>query len=975
MKRSPSLALCVALVAAMAATVGAPMTAIAAEPRTEVFDAAIPAGIHRVSRDWETNVVDFDRDGILDLIYGGHMERPLELLLGNGTSGFAPSPTARFPPMDRHSCAWNDVNADGLTDGFCSMGADFGNGVKSNELWVQQPDGTVLDLAPEYRVSDPYGRSRAATFIDVNHDGLPDLYSGTLYKRGDGLPSPNRLYINTGTGFRDAPEYGLNLDVNSLCAQAADFDGDGWEDLLTCSGAPRLYRNNAGRSFTRVASVAPKPASIGPAAARLADLNGDGHRDLIWVGKDQAFVQTQTPSHTFAPAVVVASLSTGYGVATGDFNGDSLVDIYIVQRADDSSIFNQPDILLLQRAGGGYDRATIPQAAYGAGGYVTALDYDRDGGTDFVVMNGDAKLAGRLQLLTAKRCTILGTEDADTLVGTEEADVICGFGGDDSITGLGGNDTIAGGLGNDIIDAGGGNDIVLGGDGTDLIDGGADNDHIVGGPGADTELGGPGADTHDQGNQADGGDTIGDAVSGPGDAVYYSGRFDPVAVSIGAGTADDGALGEGDDVGASVTRVFGGAGADVLAGGPLADYLDGGPGGDQLFGGEGNDTLRGGGNQRPGEPPTKPDGTDNLDQDVEDGGPGDDTFDQGWIADGSDSFIGGDGTDALDYSLRVTPTAELTSDDGLFNDGRADERDEPQSMEVALRVPVVMPAAVAMEPHEATPVGTPVTFAALVTDPDDMPMPNVPVTFRITGANAALSWAAVTGQDGIARYTYAGKYGGDDSVLAEPYANARSVNVVAPKPGATVQHHWIAPDPTINARPTVSDAGFSPAIVTGTSQPVGVEWHNTGTTDHGVRDKALLGANATPLFSSGPLVAGGKWAHVFMLAGRFVYVDSLVPTNTGSVAVPFLLDRRSGTRTTRFVLTLAQGTPPAGVRFDVQVTRPKTSTWANLATSATGSTFGFTPDKGAGTYKFRVRVHTTTNRVSGWSPINTINVT
>ena len=64
--------------------------------------------------------------------------------------------------------------------------------------------------------------------------------------------------------------------------------------------------------------------------------------------------------------------------------------------------------------------------------------------------------------------------------------------------------------------------------------------------------------------------------------------------------ADDGEAGEGDAVDASVERILGGTGNDVLTGTPGADELvgnrgddtiDGGGGPDVLDGGPGNDTL------------------------------------------------------------------------------------------------------------------------------------------------------------------------------------------------------------------------------------------------------------------------------------------------------------------------------------------------------------------------------------------------
>ena len=94
------------------------------------------------------------------------------------------------------------------------------------------------------------------------------------------------------------------------------------------------------------------------------------------------------------------------------------------------------------------------------------------------------------------RCTIYGTERADTIRGTRRPDVICGLGGSDRIFGHGGDDVIYGGHGADEIDGGAGNDWLFGsfGDdklharlgGRDIVDGGPGDDRAEADEGLDT---------------------------------------------------------------------------------------------------------------------------------------------------------------------------------------------------------------------------------------------------------------------------------------------------------------------------------------------------------------------------------------------------------------------------------------------------------------------------------------------------------
>jgi hypothetical protein len=157
--------------------------------------------------------------------------------------------------------------------------------------------------------------------------------------------------------------------------------------------------------------------------------------------------------------------------------------------------------------------------------------------------------------------------------------------GDDTIAAaptlpIGMHAEINGGPGRDTLrGADGSNDVLNGEEGDDVLDGGFGDDTVNGGPGDDAITANLGADVY---------------RGGPGiDALSYASYTAPVRVTIGAG-ADDGQVGETDDVGGDVERVDGGAGNDTLIGSPSGEQLYGGPGADALDGGGGADLLAGG---------------------------------------------------------------------------------------------------------------------------------------------------------------------------------------------------------------------------------------------------------------------------------------------------------------------------------------------------------------------------------------------
>ncbi|OLE30610.1 MAG: hypothetical protein AUG44_00975, partial [Actinobacteria bacterium 13_1_20CM_3_71_11] len=221
-----------------------------------------------------------------------------------------------------------------------------------------------------------------------------------------------------------------------------------------------------------------------------------------------------------------------------------------------------------------------------------------------------------------------------------------------TITGTAGNDRIIGTAGNDVISAGAGNDTVLGLDG---------NDTVCLGPGDDVFDGGNGDDTMVADAVPDGRDVF--AGSGVDrDIATYAARTTPVTITLD-GVANDGASGEGDNIGPNVTVVIGGSGNDVInsAAAKFQTVLQGGPGNDRisgnfdligdsgddtltftgtgsggLFGGDGNDTITGG-------PSTDNIGGGNGNDTLIGGGDGDSIFG----GPGNDILIGQDGNDFL----------------------------------------------------------------------------------------------------------------------------------------------------------------------------------------------------------------------------------------------------------------------------------------------------------------------------------------
>ena len=117
-----------------------------------------------------------------------------------------------------------DFNNDGLQDLY------FSGNMTSNRLYLNRGNFRFEDITETAGVDGLDRWARGVTVIDINSDGLTDLYIST---KGGGL-----LYINLGNNKEGIPQfkeqsaaYGLKLPLPSSMASFVDYDNDGEPDL------------------------------------------------------------------------------------------------------------------------------------------------------------------------------------------------------------------------------------------------------------------------------------------------------------------------------------------------------------------------------------------------------------------------------------------------------------------------------------------------------------------------------------------------------------------------------------------------------------------------------------------------------------------------------------------------------------------------------------------------------------------------
>lgn len=219
-----------------------------------------------------TNLVDIDNDGHLDAFACHDVDQSHPFRndgLGNLTED--QSLIITVPVGGNYASVWIDFDNDGDLDmhmSKCRNSAPPNDPRRMNGLYQNNGDGTFTEMAADVNMDDN-DQSWVTIFEDFDNDGDLDTYT-VNHAWG------NRLMENDGTGYFTEVTAGSGIDASDLDSWAcigADFDNDGFIDILSESNANKeFYHNDGNMQFTA------QSWSFDDGA--LGDLNNDGFIDV-----------------------------------------------------------------------------------------------------------------------------------------------------------------------------------------------------------------------------------------------------------------------------------------------------------------------------------------------------------------------------------------------------------------------------------------------------------------------------------------------------------------------------------------------------------------------------------------------------------------------------------------------------------------------------------------------------------------------
>ena len=244
-------------------------------------------------------VGDFNQDGLDDIFFAGNQVSD-QLYFNKGDFNFENVTSQSGIIQDNGwstGVAVADINADGHLDIYVTRELfDDKPDLRTNLLYINSGDGHFKEMGAQFGLADD-SRTRHASFLDYNKDGLLDLFLLTQ------PPNPGsyssffgtellqkqyhiKLYKNVGNEqfIEVSTQAGVDLTgfPNGVCV--ADLNNDGWQDIYVANDfyAPDfMFINQQDGTFKNEANSRLGQMSFYAMGVDIADLDNDGHQDIF----------------------------------------------------------------------------------------------------------------------------------------------------------------------------------------------------------------------------------------------------------------------------------------------------------------------------------------------------------------------------------------------------------------------------------------------------------------------------------------------------------------------------------------------------------------------------------------------------------------------------------------------------------------------------------------------------------------------
>ncbi|HEX4003302.1 MAG TPA: FG-GAP-like repeat-containing protein [Candidatus Acidoferrales bacterium] len=327
-------------------------------------------------------------NGVNDLIVANSADNTVSVLLGNGDGTFASQVT--YPtgtdPVSIATGQFNDGSTAVNVDDFPDLAvANKAANTVSILLSATDGDGTF-----QPKTDLPTGRAPvsvvSANFHDLN--GVSGAVDLAVANQADNTIS---IFQGNGDGTFKAPTLiALPAGFEPTCLAVADLNGDGHQDLVVADQGNNSFSVLLGNGNGTFQTRTDYPTGTAPVYVALGDFNEDGALDIATANNTANTVSVyynqisnqNLPTGTFL-AAGARDFPAGNGptsIAVADYNLDGLADLVVSDQTDNA-------ISVILNLGGGEFAANVELPVGTAPVSVATADFNGDSRPDIATAN------------------------------------------------------------------------------------------------------------------------------------------------------------------------------------------------------------------------------------------------------------------------------------------------------------------------------------------------------------------------------------------------------------------------------------------------------------------------------------------------------------------------------------------------------------------------------------------------------------
>ncbi len=331
---------------------------------------------------WGMCTADVNNDGFGDVLTGGSYDG-IKVAKSNASGDQYTISTLIAPGTFVQGVNFADVNNDGWVDAFVCHddGVAIILGNNGDGTFTHQPNWIDLTTSPVSDNSGNYG----SVWSDVDNDGDVDLYIAKCRQGVSSSTDPrriNQLFLNNGDGTYTqdiADVSGLRIGAQSWTADFGDIDNDGDFDCFITNHdvSSQVLINDGVGHFTDITMSAGMFNAVSgtPIQGVFADFDNDGFVDIIVAGSQHQMFRNNH-DNTFSESVDPFSGNEQMeSFALGDFNHDGYMDVYGGYAEIYTTPTNIPDALWINNGSGnnyiGFNLSGIASNQSGIGAKIT----------------------------------------------------------------------------------------------------------------------------------------------------------------------------------------------------------------------------------------------------------------------------------------------------------------------------------------------------------------------------------------------------------------------------------------------------------------------------------------------------------------------------------------------------------------------------------------------------------------------------